>query len=320
MSKPRRRVLVTGAAGQDGTYVARLCAARGDLVVGLSRRSSVDAAFSATHAVDINDEARLAGIVREVAPDECYHFAAYHRSSQTIDGRDADEERTYLQTNVTATMTLLALLREHAPRCRVLLAGSCHVFGDVDARPQSETTPMRPNSMYGITKAATLQLGRLYREKHGVYCCSAILFNHESPLRGDQFITKRLARAAADVARGQALPIAIGNPAAEVDWGFAGDYAEAMARMLGAAEPRDFVVASGAIRRVRDFAQAAFAHVGLDWQKYVRVDPTVHRPVSATTYEGDISRITAALGWRPRTSFEDLVHMMVDAELARAAA
>lgn len=317
MIPPRRRVLVTGAAGQDGTYLARLCAARGDHVVGLSRRRVSDPAFADARAGDITDHAELDALVRELAPDECYHFAAYHRSSQATSIRPEDEERAYLETNLIALQALLASLRAHAPSCRVLLAGSCHMFGDVDVSPQNEDTPFRPNTLYGITKTAAAQLGRVYRESRGLFVCTAILYNHESPLRGPDFVTTRLARAAADVKRGRASTIGVGNLEARVDWGFAGDYAQAMARMLSAPTPQDFVVASGVLHTVRDFAEIAFAHVGLDWRQHVVQDTGMHRPVSRGVYHGDIARITAVLGWTPTTPFADLVRMLVDAQLER---
>lgn len=312
----RRRVLITGAAGQDGTYVARLCAGRGDHVVGVSRRRAADAAFGEAHALDINDTATVRALVRELAPDECYHFAAYHRSSHAIDVNEANEEREYLQTNVLALQGLLSSLRAHAPTCRVLLAGSCHMFGNVDASPQNEETPMRPNSAYGITKVAALHLGRLYRERNGLFCATAILYNHESELRGPGFVTSRLAQAAVDVKAGAASGITVGSVDAEVDWGFAGDYARAMSLMLGAPAPTDYVVASGALHRVRDFARIAFARVGLDWQAHVRQDDRVHQPVARGVYHGDIARIRRELGWSPATSFTELVHLMVDARLS----
>lgn len=312
----RRRILITGAAGQDGTYVARLCAARGDHVVGLSRRRASDEAFSEAHALDLTDGAAVRALVRDSTPDECYHFAAYHRSSHAVDVDEADEERMYLETNVVALQGLLASLRTHSPECRVLLAGSCHMFGHVASSPQNEETPMRPNSAYGITKVAALHLGRLYRERHRLFCAMAILYNHESELRGPAFVTSRLAQAAVDVRGGRASDVTVGNLDAEVDWGFAGDYARAMSLMLSAPVPNDYVVASGALHRVRDFARVAFARVGLDWQAHVRQDGSVHQPVASGVYHGDISRIRRDLGWSPTTSFEGLVHLMVDARAA----
>jgi GDPmannose 4,6-dehydratase len=319
-----RRVLITGISGQDGSYLAELAAARGDTVVGLCRATAPpprpSAPSTVIHSLDLTNADALRALIRELRPDECYHLAAHHRSSQASPDMDKSaEEALYLRTNLVATQVLLAALREASPHCRVLLAGSCHMFGNAATTPQTEETPFAPNTLYGITKTSATQLGRVYRDQHGFFCCTAILYNHESPRRGPQFLSARLARAAVAALRGQREPVRIGNLDAQVDWGYAGDYVQAMAMMLRAPEPRDFIVASGALQRVGDFARLAFEHVGLDWSSYVQQDAEVHRPVSQALYHGDIARIKAQLGWSPSTSFEALVTMMVDHHLRERA-
>ena len=329
------RVLVTGVSGQDGTYLAELLRSRGDEVVGVCRGEASPRvrAVADVRRLDLTDHAALDALVREVTPDRLFHLAAYHRSSSAspsdrrseAGGRSATalpargggwvphfgEESDYLATNLLSVHALLASVRAHAPACRVFLAGSAHMFGDAAETPQSEATPFAPNSLYGVTKVASCHLARVYREQHGVFACTGILYNHESPLRGPSFVTTRLARAAA---RGE--DVTLGDPAARVDWGYAGDYVEAMRLMLEAPAPRDYVVASGGLHTVQDFAERAFAHAGRDWRAHVKVDPSAHKPVARATYHGDSSAIARDLGWRPTTTFAALVAMMVDAHRA----
>jgi GDPmannose 4,6-dehydratase len=300
-----KRALITGASGQDGHYLAALLLARGTEVIGVSRASGCD----------ITDGAALDALVEKVRPDECYHLAAHHRSSSAAPENDRDAlaaEPRYLDVNLTATQGLLAALARHSPRCRVFLAGSCHMFGQAAETPQNERTPFLPNSLYGITKVAALHLGRMYRQRHGLFCATGILYNHESPRRGPEFVTTRLARGAVEVARGRAPSVVVGGLEAQVDWGFAGDYVEAMWRMLQAPRADDYVIATGTLHSVREFAALAFARVGLDWRAHVHEAPDAHRPVAAAIYCGDITKIRAELGWSPTTSFAELVHRMVD--------
>jgi GDPmannose 4,6-dehydratase len=307
-----RRALVTGASGQDGHYLTRHLVERGREVLGVSRRLPDDPAGRHL-ALDITDHAGLRAVLADFAPDEIYHLAAYHRSSAArTDLSPADEQELYFRHNVDATRALLRSALELRPDCRVFLAGSCHLFGETDERPQNERTPIRPNSVYGITKASNLWLGRYYRQSLGLFCATGILYNHESPLRGPSFVTARIVRAAARIARGEKERLALGDLEAQVDWGFAGDYVQAMVAMLEASLADDFIIASGALHRVRDFVETAFAHLGLDWRQHVEQQDGVHRPVAKTVYHGDITAIGSRLGWQPRLPFEELVRQMVD--------
>lgn len=311
----RRRALVTGASGQDGHYLTRVLVARRREVLGVSRRMP-DQPVGRHVVLDVADHAGLRALVADFAPDEIYHLAAYHRSSATrTDLSPAVEEELYFHHNTEATRALLRMVLELRPGCRVFLAGSCHVFGETEELPQTERTPIRPNSLYGITKAGNLWLGRYYRETLGLFCATGILYNHESPLRGPTFVTTRIAEAAARIARGQTEELVLGDLEAQVDWGFAGDYVEAMVAMLETPVADDFIVAGGGLRRVRDFVEIAFGHLGLDWRRHVRQGEGVHRPVATTVYHGDITAIGERLGWRPRLPFEELVRQMVDAQV-----
>jgi len=307
-----RRALVTGASGQDGYYLTRCLVARGREVLGVSRNHP-DQPASRHVTLDVASHEDLRALLADFAPDEIYHLAAYHRSSAAdVRLTEAEEEQLYFRNNIEATRSLLRSARELLPHTRIFLAGSSHLFGDAEESPQSERTPIRPNNVYGITKATNLWLGRYYRSALGLFCATGILYNHESPRRGPSFVTGRIARAAARIARGQEEELVLGDLEAQVDWGFAGDYVEAMVRMLEASNPEDFIIASGQLHRVRDFVEVAFGHLGLDWRKYVRQSTGIHRPVAKAVYHGDISAIRR-LGWAPRMPFEEIVRQMVDA-------
>jgi GDPmannose 4,6-dehydratase len=320
---PRKRILITGAAGQDGSYLVEHVVGRGDEVVGIVRHETTALASPGVTILqlDVSSTGAVRDLIRDLRPDECYHLAAYHRSSQAAGMPDSPDELTaeevsYLQVNLLSTHALLANLRQFAPSCRVFLAGSSHLFGDVTESPQNEQTPMAPNSLYGITKHASLQLGRLYRQQHGMFVVTGILYNHESPRRRSGFVTTQVARAAVEVLRHQRSQLILGDLDAQVDWGFAGDYVRAMALMLRAPSPEEMIIASGKLHTVRDLARLAFAHVGLEWSDYVQQRPGVHRRVSRAVYHGDITKIVTQLGWQPETTFEELVCAMVDHYLA----
>ena len=309
-----KRALITGATGQDGTYLADFLRSRGYEIHGIDAPGHAPRAEMTLHEVDVRDRDRLSAIITEIRPTEIYHLAAFHRSSsaRTEGDRDSDDERASIETNFLSVQMILSTLRETHPTCRVFLAGSCHMFGDPPESPQTERTPFAPTNIYGITKTAAAHLGRYYREEKGMFVCTGILYNHESPLRGPDFVTAKIARAAVDIKNGKAKELVLGNLDARVDWGFAGDYVEAMHTMLAAEIPEDFIIASGELHRVRDFVEIAFARVNLDWTQYVRENVSAYRPVSASVYHGDASAIRERLGWKPKTSFKALVEMMVD--------
>jgi len=311
---PKRRALITGATGQDGTYLADFLISKDYEIIGLDRPGSTPrSALARFTEMDIRDSGRLADYVKEIRPDECYHLAAFHQSSSAVEGeRKGEDERASFETNLLSVHAILNALRTARADCRVFLAGSCHMFGDASETPQTEATPLSPVNTYGVTKTAASHMGRLYREREGMFVCTGILYNHESPLRGPHFVTTKIARAAAEASRGAADRLVLGNLDAQVDWGFAGDYVRAMHLVLQAEHPEDFIIASGELHRVRDFAEIAFRRAGLDWTKYVSEDASAYRPVSHSVYRGDASAIRNKLGWRPETPFSDLVRMMVD--------
>ncbi len=314
----QKRALITGATGQDGTYLARYLISKGYEIFGIDAPGHATRADMTLVELDLRDHDRLASYLKDTQPDECYHLAAFHRSSavRTEGNQATDDERASIETNFESVQTILSTLAMVKPSCRVFLAGSCHMFGDATESPQSERTPFAPTNIYGITKTAAMHLGRLYRREKKMHVCTGILYNHESPLRGPDFVTAKIAHAAVEISRGTMERLTLGNLDAQVDWGFAGDYVEAMHAMLQADVAEDFVIGSGELHRVKDFAEIAFARVGLDWAKYVSEDAGVYRPVSSAVYHGDIRAIGERLGWKPGTSFKTLVEMMVDRYLS----
>ncbi|MCR4278501.1 MAG: GDP-mannose 4,6-dehydratase [bacterium] len=313
----RRRALITGIAGQDGTYLAEYLSAQGVDVFGIHLPDSESHTYSTKYReLSICSRENFSDYIREIQPHECYHLAAHHSSSSAGEDDENDFDKS-IQTNFISTQTLLSAVRTSIPECRVFLAGSCHMFGNPAESPQTEETSFSPVNMYGISKVSSMHLGRMYREKYGIFVCTGILYNHESPLRGLNFITSRIAKGVTEVLAGKIDTLVVGNLDAKVDWGFAGDYVHAMYKMLQAEKPEDYIIASGETHTVRDFARVAFEHVGLDWTRHVYEDPDIYRPVSKAVFCGDSRKIRENLGWKPEVSFESLVQMMVDAHLKR---
>jgi GDPmannose 4,6-dehydratase len=319
-----KTALITGITGQDGSYLAELLLAKGYKVHGLVRRvaledpdhrmyrirhllSKVD-----LHSASLESYASLFKVVQKIRPEECYHLAA-----QSFVSTSFEDEFSTLNTNINGTHYMLSSVKEAFPQCRFYFAASSEMFGKVRETPQKESTPFHPRSAYGISKCAGFELTRNYREAYGLHATSGILYNHESPRRGFEFVTRKITSHVAKIKLGLADKLFLGNLEAKRDWGHAGDYVEAMWLMLQQPEPGDYVVATGETHSVREFVEAAFAHVGLDYRKYVDTDPRLMRPAEVELLLGDASRAKTVLGWQPRCRFQDLVREMVDADLKR---
>lgn len=321
------RILVTGITGQDGSYLTESHLASGDEVHGLVRQSSLlqrtrldalpsllearEAGRLKLHYADLSDTSSLVSVVRAVKPDVIYHLAGQSHVKISFDLPEYTADSTGL-----GTLRLLEALRSVAPDARFFLAATSEIFGEPAESPQTEATPMSPVNPYAAAKVYALNLVRIYRRAYGLFACAGILFNHESPRRGENYVTRKIARAAARIARGKQKELHLGTLAPKRDWSYAPDVVDGMRKIVSAPKPDDFVLASGATHSVGDFCDAAFAVVGLDPAKYVVLDPEYVRPLDISETRGDASKARRELGWAPKTSFPDLVRLMVEAELA----
>ena len=321
-----KKVLITGITGQDGSYLAEYLLGLGYEVHGLVRRVALEAPERRTERIThLLDEITLHPASLESYPsifhivsrhdfDECYHLAAQSFVAESF----ADGFST-MNTNINGTHYMLAALRELRPECHFYFAGSSEMFGKVREVPQHETTPFHPRSPYGISKVAGFDLTRNYREAYGMFCVNGMLFNHEGPRRGFEFVTRKISSTVARIKLGLASELRLGNLEARRDWGHAKDYVRAMHLMLQQPEPDDYVVASGEPHSVRDFCERAFAEVGLDYRKYVVTDERFSRPAEVDQLVGDATKARTVLGWRPQYTFEDLIKEMVQSDVALVA-
>ncbi len=312
-----KRALVTGITGQTGSYLAELLLEKGYEVHGVIRRSSsfntqrIDHVFDklSLHYGDLADASSLSKIVSSVQPDEVYNLGAQSHVRTSFDIPDYT-----CDVDGMGTLRLLEAVRTFAPEARFYQASSSELYGKVVESPQTEETPFYPRSPYGIAKQFAYWTTVNYREAYGMFAANGILFNHESPRRGETFVTRKIAKAAVRIATGKQDKLFLGNLDAKRDWGFAKEYAEAMWLMLQQPKPDDFVIATGETHSVREFCQMAFSCVGLDWSKYVEVDEKYFRPTEVDLLLGDASKAKRVLGWEPKVKFHELVRLMVDAE------
>ena len=322
-----KRALITGITGQDGSYLAELLLDKGYEVHGIIRRAStlntsrIDHIYQDPHDPDariflhygnLTDSTRLITLIEEVQPDEIYNLAAQTHVRVSFDEPDYTGEVTGL-----GTTRLLEALRVSKVNARFYQAGSSEMFG-ASPPPQSEGTQFYPRSPYGVAKLYSHWMTKNYREAYGLFATNGILFNHESPRRGETFVTRKIAKAAAQIAAGQQDELYLGNLEAVRDWGYAPEYVEAMWRMLQADEPDDFVVATGVGYSVKDFVVASFERVGLDWEKYVKFDERYLRPTEVDSLIGDASKAVEKLGWSAETLTPQIAQIMVDFELSEA--
>jgi GDPmannose 4,6-dehydratase len=316
-----RRALITGITGQDGSYLAEILLAKGYEVHGLVRRAST---FNTQridhirdrltlHYGDLVDSTSLFGVLKASDPHEVYNLAAQSHVRVSF-------EMPEYTCDVTAAGVgrLLEAIRVTGCTARFYQASSSELYGKVKETPQTEATPFHPRSPYAAAKAYGFYLTQNYREAHGMFCANGILFNHESPRRGENFVTRKITRAVGRIAAGTQKKVALGNLEAKRDWGFAGDYVDAMWRMLQENEPEDYVIATGETHSVKEFLALAFGRAGLDWEQYVETDARHIRPAEVDLLLGDASKAKKALGWEPKVSFKSLVEMMVDADLELA--
>ena len=320
-----KKALITGITGQDGSYLAELLLSKGYEVYGVIRRSSsfntgrIDPIYQDPHLPDVrlrlvygdlNDASSLNKILRTIQPDEIYNLGAQSHVRVSFDIPEYTAEVTGV-----GTVRLLEAIRESGLTPKFYQASSSEMFGKVQEIPQRETTPFYPRSPYGAAKLYAHWITVNYREGYNLFACSGILFNHESPRRGETFVTRKITKAAARIKLGLQQDLYLGNLDAKRDWGYAGDYVEAMWLMLQQDQPDDYVIATGETHTVREFLDVAFGHLNLDWKQYVKIDPKYYRPTEVDLLIGDAAKARKQLKWEPRVRFKELVTMMVDADL-----
>ncbi|MFO7302174.1 MAG: GDP-mannose 4,6-dehydratase [Acidobacteriota bacterium] len=315
-----KRALITGITGQDGSYLAELLLDKGYEVYGLTRRLSADNYWRIEHLLDrltlipgdLLDQLSLIRVLERVRPHEVYNLAA-----MSFVPASWDQPMLTGEFNSQGVTRVLEAIRVVDPSIRLYQASSSEMFGKVREVPQRETTPFYPRSPYGVSKVFAHYITVNYRESYGLFAVSGILFNHESPRRGLEFVTRKVSDGVARIKLGLAKELRLGNLDAHRDWGFAGDYVQAMWMMLQQDEADDYVIATGESHSVQELVEIAFAHVGLDWKQYVVTDPALLRPAEVDHLIGDASKARARFGWEPTVTFEQLVRMMVDADLKR---
>lgn len=320
-----KRALITGITGQDGSYLAELLLGKGYEVYGIIRRSSsfntgrIDPIYQDPHVTDaklrlvygdLNDASSLNKLIRTIQPDEIYNLGAQSHVRVSFDIPEYTAEVTGL-----GTIRLLEAIRESGVKTKFYQASSSEMFGKVLEVPQRETTPFYPRSPYGAAKVYGHWITVNYREAYGLFACSGILFNHESPRRGETFVTRKITKAAARIKLGLQQDLFLGNLEAKRDWGFAGDYVEAMWLMLQQPAPDDYVIATGETHTVKEFLDVVFGHIGLEWKRHVKIDPRYYRPTEVDLLIGDASHAKKTLGWEPKVRFKELAVMMVEADL-----
>ncbi|MGO8700664.1 MAG: GDP-mannose 4,6-dehydratase [Limisphaerales bacterium] len=321
----RKKALITGITGQDGSYLAELLLSKDYEVHGLIRRAStfntgrLNAIYADPHSAtsrlflhygDMSDASTLARLLGRIQPDEIYNLAAQSHVRVSFDCAEYTADITG-----TGTIRLLEAIRESGVRARYYQASSSEMFGMAREVPQTEKTPFYPRSPYGCAKVFSYWLTVNYRESYGLHASNGILFNHESPRRGETFVTRKITRAVAHIKAGLQDKLYLGNLEAKRDWGYAKEYVEAMWLMLQQEKPDDFVIATNETHSIREFLEAAFGSLSLDWKKYVEIDPRYYRPAEVDLLIGDFSKAKKQLGWEPKTRFADLVKLMVEADV-----
>ena len=323
----RKKALITGITGQDGSYLAELLLSKDYEVYGIIRRSSsfnterIDHIYQDPHESarrlnliygDLNDASSLNKILRDVQPDEIYNLGAQSHVRVSFDIPEYTAEVSGL-----GTLRLLEAIRDTGIKTKFYQASSSELYGKVQEVPQRETTPFYPRSPYAVAKLYAYWITVNYRESYDMFACNGILFNHESPRRGETFVTRKVTKAAVAIKHGLQDKLFLGNLDAKRDWGFAGDYVEAMWLMLQQEKPDDFVIATGETYSVRDLLTESFGYLGLDWEKYVEIDPRYYRPAEVDLLIGDPTKARTVLGWEPKVKFKELVQMMVDADMEK---
>ncbi len=317
-----KKALITGITGQDGSYLAELLLEKGYEVHGIVRRVALEDPEHRLwrirhirdkihlHCGSIESYASIYNIVEQVKPDECYHLAA-----QSFVSYSFEDEFSTLDININGTIYILSAIKNRKPDCKFYFAASSEMFGHAIETPQKETTSFNPRSPYGISKVVGYYFTKNYREAYNMFACSGICFNHESPRRGFEFVTRKISRGVAMIKFGLLDKIKLGNLDAKRDWGYAPEYVEAMYLMLQQDKPDDYIIATGETHSVKEFVQLAFETIGLNWEEYIEIDRNLFRPAEVYELRGDITKIKKNIGWKPKVKFKELVELMVENDI-----
>jgi GDPmannose 4,6-dehydratase len=317
-----KKALITGIAGQDGSYLAEFLLSKGYEVHGIDREVVINgipqpmkniqhiADEIQIHIDSLDNIASVNSLIKKIMPDECYHLAA-----STFVSFSFEDEFSVLNNNINSTHYLLSSIKEHSPSCRFFFAASSEMFGNAANSPQDENTPYNPRSVYGISKLAGYHLVDYYRSQHGIFACSGILYNHESPRRGYNFVTKKIISTAVKIKRGIEDKLLLGNLDAYRDWGYAPDYVNAMRLMLQADKPCDYVIATGELHSVKELLETAFTYLGLDYTRYIKIDENLVRPSETIQLCGNPDRAEKELMWKRTKSFKEIIKEMIDFEM-----
>jgi len=320
LGEPMAKALIVGSRGQDGTYLSKLLVKNGYEVIGIDLNYAHSTDLGVLSPVDIGVSEQVSEFLRTHKPQEIYYLAAFHHSSENVPENDYQVLLRSFSVNVLSLINFLEAMRESGSHARLFYAGSSHVFGDPESPVQDETTPFDPICPYGISKTAGIHVCHYYREAHRLFCAVGILYNHESPYRDPSFVSRKIARAALMIHRGQQEILRLGDLSADIDWGYSPDYVRAMARILHLDRPDDFVIATGELHTVRDFVEAIFSFLGLDWRQYVVEDPSLiaKRP-RRNPLCGNWGKLHALTGWKPTVDLNGLAEIMIKGEMERAA-
>lgn len=306
-----KKIIIVGSAGQDGSYLYEKLSRDGHDCVGIERnniRMSRDHSFL---PVDILNQKQIEQLIQEFNPDELYYLAAFHQSSEDKNLESLELIQKSIKINVKAFSYFLSSLKQFSPDCRTFYAASSHIFGSADEEKQNEATAVKPECVYGITKNAAMELCRYYRENHHLYISVGILYNHESSRRLEKFISKKIVKKALAIKAGQADELIVGNLKAQIDWGFAPDFVNAMVEILKLPEPDEFIISSGELHSVEEFISVVFKELGLDWKRHVKENPGLITKKSKKSMLGDASKLQNATKWKPTVSFDEMIRILI---------
>lgn len=311
----KKTAIIVGSEGQDGSYLFEKLQSAGYIIIGIDQKKIRSSLQSTIKPIDITKPAQVAKIVKEFKPSEIYYLAAFHQASEDIKSNDVELfQKSYL-INVLSLINFLEAINKYSKHSRLFYAASSHMFGNPEKNIQNEKTPFKPVCVYGISKTMGIHACRFYRKQHSLFISAGILYNHESPRRAGKFVTRKIIKTAVAIKRGKAKNLTIGDMTAKVDWGYAPDYVEAMHRILQHSVPDDFIIASGQTKTIKQFVEAVFKKLNLDWRKYVKEDTALIQKKQKTNLMGDIKKIKKELGWKPQVNFNKMIDIMIEAEI-----